>query len=70
MHALVTRDELVGEGKTGHETALLEPEDRGEGSAEEDTLDGSERYETVGEGGVLVRDPSQGPISLFADARD
>jgi hypothetical protein len=27
VHALVTRDELVGEGKTGHETTLLEPED-------------------------------------------
>jgi hypothetical protein len=27
VHALVTGDELVGEGETGHETTLLEPED-------------------------------------------
>lgn len=30
VHTLVTRDELVGEGKTGHETTLLQPEDGGE----------------------------------------
>jgi hypothetical protein len=27
VHALVTGDELVGKGETGHETALLQPED-------------------------------------------
>jgi hypothetical protein len=30
VHALITRDELVGEGKTGHETTLLQPEDGSE----------------------------------------
>ena len=30
VHTLVTGDELVGEGQTGHETALLQPEDGGE----------------------------------------
>ena len=30
VHALVTRDELVGEGETRHETTLFEPEDGGE----------------------------------------
>jgi hypothetical protein len=68
VHALVAGDELVGECKTGHETALLEPEDGRERTAEEDTLDGGECDETVGEGGVLVRDPSQSPIGLLADA--
>jgi hypothetical protein len=70
VHALVAGDELVREGKTGHETALLEPEDGREGTAEEDTLDGGECDETVGEGGVLVGDPSQSPIGLLADAWD
>jgi hypothetical protein len=30
VETLITRDELVGEGESGHETALLEPEDGGE----------------------------------------
>ena len=54
MHALIAGDELVREGQTGHETALLEPEDGGKRTAEEDTLDGSEGDETGGKGGVLI----------------
>ena len=68
VHALVTGDELVGECKTGHQTALLEPEDRGKRAAEEDTLNSGEGNKTVGKGGVLVGDPSQGPVGLLADA--
>ena len=30
VETLVSRDELVGEGESGHETSLLEPEDGGE----------------------------------------
>lgn len=70
VHALVTRDELVGEGKTRHQTTLLEPEDGCERPTEEDTLDGSECDKTVRKGGVLVRDPSQSPVGLLADAGD
>jgi hypothetical protein len=70
VHALITGDELVGECETGHEATLLEPEDGGERSAEEDTLDGSKGDETVGKGRVLVRDPSQGPVGLPLDAGD
>lgn len=51
VHALVTGDELVGEGEAGHETALLEPEDGGESTGEEDTLDGCEGDEAESEGG-------------------
>jgi len=54
VHALVTRDELVGEGKTRHQTTLLEPEDGRERAAEEDTLDSSKGDKAVGKGGVLV----------------
>jgi hypothetical protein len=57
VHALVTGDELVGEGKTGHETALLQPKDGSKRSTEEDTLDSGKGDETVGKGGVLVGDP-------------
>jgi hypothetical protein len=70
VHSLVTGDEFVGEGQTGHETALLEPEDRGECSTEEDTLDSSECDETRGEGRVVIADPFQGPVCLLADAWD
>ena len=38
MQPLVAADELVGEGETGHEAALLHPEDGGERPGEEDAL--------------------------------
>ena len=50
VHAFVAGDELVGKCETGHETAFLEPEDGGEGAAEEDTFDGGEGDETLSEG--------------------
>jgi len=68
VHTLIAGDELVGEGKTGHQATLLEPEDGGEGAAEEDTLNSSKGNKTVGESGVLVGDPSHGPVGLLADA--
>jgi hypothetical protein len=68
VHALVTRDELVGEGKTRHQATLLEPEDGRERAAEKDTLNSGESDETRRKGGVLVRDPSQSPIGLLLDA--
>lgn len=70
MHALVTRDELVGEGQPRHETALLEPEDARKGPAEEDTLDGGKGDEALREGAALVGDPVACPIGLLLDARD
>lgn len=57
MHALVAGNEFVGEGEAGHETALLEPEDGGEGAAEEYAFDSGEGNEPLREGGVLVRNP-------------
>lgn len=70
VHALVAGDELVGEGETGHEAAFLEPEDGGEGAAEEDAFDGGEGDEPLCEGGVFVGYPFEGPVGLFADAGD
>jgi len=70
VHALVARDELVGESETRHEAALLEPKDAGERAGEEDALDGCERDETLAEGRLLVVDPAQRPVGLALDARD
>ena len=70
MHALVARDEFVGEGKAGHETSLLEPEDGGEGAREEDAFDRCEGDEATREGRVLVGDPSKSPVGFLADAGD
>lgn len=70
VETLVTRDKLVGEGETGHQTTLLEPEDGGKGSREEDTLDSSEGNETRSESRLLVLDPADGPFSLLVDAGD
>ena len=49
VHTLVTADQLVGEGETGHEPAFLQPEDGSERSGEEDTLDGGECNKTFTE---------------------
>ena len=57
VHAFVAGDELVGEGEAGHEAAFLEPEDGGEGTAEENAFHGGEGDEALGKSGVLVRDP-------------
>jgi len=70
VQTFVAGYKLVGEGESGHETAFLEPEDGREGAAEEDTLDGSESDEALGEGGALVLDPFDGPIGFLADAGD
>jgi hypothetical protein len=42
VHALVTADELVREGKTRHQAALLQPENGCERAREKYTLDGGE----------------------------
>ena len=57
VHAFVAGNEFVGEGEAGHEAAFLEPEDGGEGAAEEDAFDGGEGDEPLCEGGVFVRYP-------------
>ena len=41
---LVSADELVGEGQAGHQASLLQPEDGGEGTREEDSLHGSKGH--------------------------
>jgi len=65
----ISRYEFVGEGETGHQTALLEPEYRAEAAGEEDSLDAGEGDDALGErvGGV---DPAQGPLCLLGDAGD
>lgn len=68
VETFVTGDELIGEGKAGHEATLLEPENGGKGTAEEDTLDGSEGNETLSEGGLAVSNPAESPVGLLADA--
>lgn len=70
VETLVPGDQLVRKGETGHETALLEPEDGCEGAAEEDAFYGSESDETLGEGGVFVLDPFYCPVGLLTDARN
>lgn len=70
VETLVTRDELVREGETRHETSLLEPEDGGERTREKDTFDGSESDESLTETRSLVRDPSKSPVGLLSDTRD
>ena len=69
VHALVSGDQLVGEGQAGHEAALLQPEDRAEGAREEDALHGGEGNKALGEGAGVV-DPAESPIGLLGDHGD
>ena len=39
VHAFVSRDELVGEAETWHESTFLQPEDCAETAREEDAFD-------------------------------
>lgn len=68
VETLVTRDELVRESETGHQTTLLQPEDRGKRAGEEDTLNGSKCNQTLGECRFLVLDPLNSPVGLLANA--
>ena len=70
VHAFVAGDELVGEGESGHEAAFLEPEDGGEGAAEEDAFDRGEGDEALRKSGVLICYPFESPVGLFSDAGD
>ena len=58
------------EGKTGHETTLLEPENRTERTGEEDTLHGGERDETLRERSLVAIGPLKSPVSFLLDTRD
>ena len=69
VHALISGDELVGEGESGHESALLEPEDGAEGATEEDAFDCCKGHESLSEG-VVGAYPPEGPVGLLADHRD
>ena len=64
MEALVAADQLVGEGKTRHQTTLLEPEDGTEGSREEYSFHASESDQSFREG-CLAADISLGPPCLL-----
>lgn len=44
---LVSADQLVGEGQAGHQASLLQPEDGGERTGEEDPLHGRERHHAL-----------------------
>ena len=69
VQALIPRDELIGEGESGHERAFLEPEDGAEGAREEDALYGSEGDQSFVEGALVVH-PLHGPLRLLADDVD
>jgi len=69
VHSFVTRDEFVREGKTGHKSTLLDPEDGTERAGEEDTFDGSEGNKTLGKR-IIRLDPLESPVSLLSDGGD
>lgn len=70
VKTLITRDQLIGEGKPSHQPTLLQPEDGCEGTTEEDTFNSSKCHEALSKGGRLVLNPPDSPIGLLLDARD
>lgn len=64
MQTFISRDEFVGEGQARHEASLLEPEDGSKRTREEDTLDGSECYDTFTKGGFLIGNPGERPFGF------
>lgn len=64
---LVPRNEFVAEGKSRHQTTLLQPENGSETTAEKDSLDCSEGNHTLGKRRAIVTDPVQGPVRLLGD---
>jgi len=70
MHSFVMTNEFVGEGEAGHQTALLQPEDRSKGTREEDILHSGEGDEVFRKHRMLVRDPTEGPVGLALNARN
>lgn len=70
METFVAGNQLVGERETWHESTLLQPENRSETSAEENSLDSSEGDDSLPEVGVLAGDPVHRPVSLLLDTRE
>jgi hypothetical protein len=67
VETFVSRDEFVGKGQAGHETAFLEPEDGSEGAREKNSLDSGERNKAFSEGRILIGNPAKSPFSLCFD---
>merc|ERR1719203_304541 len=53
-----------------HQASLLQPEDRREASAEEDSLDSCEGDEPFGVSGVVSVDPTESPLCFLLDGGD
>lgn len=67
MKTLITRDELVRESKTGHEAALLKPEDGAKGAGEENALYGGKGDKALSKRVARV-DPVNGPLCFLLNA--
>ena len=67
VQPLVPGDEFVGEGQSGHESALLQPEDGRERAGEEDPLDACVGDHPLCEGGRLRVGPLHSPLCLLLD---
>lgn len=65
---LVSADEFIGEGKTWHESSLLQPEDCGEGAREEDALYSCKGDTPRPKVSGVAADPVQSPLCFLGYA--
>ncbi len=70
VESLVSADEFVGEGKTGHQTALLEPENGAERSGKEDSLHDAKGDASFGKAGLFGVAPLKSPLGLLLNTWD
>ena len=63
VHTLVAANQLIGEGQSRHQTALLHPKNGAKRTAKEDAFHGCKGYETLRKRGRL--NPTQGPVGLL-----
>ena len=57
-------NKFIAEGEAGHQTALLQLDDRSKGTREEDTLHSGEGNTAFYKCRMLVRSPMEGPVIL------
>lgn len=69
VQALISCDELIAEGESGHESSLLQPKNSTEAPWEEDAFNGCKCDESLPKTAIWV-DPLEGPLGFGADAGD
>merc|ERR1719509_668076 len=67
VKSFISGDQLIGEGESGHQTSLLQPENGSKTSTEEDPLHRRKGNKPLSIGGIACIYPPQSPLCLLLD---